>query len=92
MLPFRKKNRSSFVILSFTSICLQKTIRVLIYFAISLTVYKHCCPVLILCVQFLFTMFSKSYKTYFHLHVDHFDFHGIVRQGAHLNLVLYYLV
>jgi hypothetical protein len=86
--PLKTELRQAYLDVTFVTF----SIKVLIYFALSLIVHKHCCSILILCVQFLLTLFSKSYKTCFHLHVDYFDFHGIVSQGAHLNLVLYYLV
>jgi hypothetical protein len=61
-----------------------------IFKTIFMIVYKYCCSVCFCVVGSnftLLTLFSKFYIAHFYLEVDRFEFHGIVRQGAHLNLV-----
>jgi hypothetical protein len=64
---------------------------IVVYLVIFLIVHKHCCSFPNCVFSYnctLLILFSKFSKTYFYLNVNLFEFHGVVRQGAHLNLVL----
>jgi hypothetical protein len=58
-----------------------------IFKTIFMIVYKYCCSVCFCVVGSnftLLTLFSKFYIAHFYLEVHRFEFHGVVRQAAHL--------